>query len=73
MQGDAGQRAQLAVQVGRADAGDGPAVRQHVGAAKQLALADQAGNMVGHGRARQPGGRGQFLLRNEGVRADQLV
>jgi hypothetical protein len=72
VQGDAGQRAQLAVEVGRADAGDGAAVRQHVGAPEQLALADQAGDMAGHGGTRETQGCGELLLRNEGIRADQV-
>jgi hypothetical protein len=50
--------------------GGGPAARRR---ARAGALADQAGDVAGHGRARQAEGSGELLLRNEGIRADQLV
>jgi hypothetical protein len=67
------ERAQLAVQVGRADAQDRPVVGQHIGAPEQAPFAHQAGDVAGHRRTRQPQLGSEVLLRDEGIGADQLV
>ena len=68
-----GEGAHLAVQVGGADAQHGAAVGQHIGAPQQAAFTDQSGDMAGDGRARQAQFARQFLLRDEGVVADQRI
>jgi hypothetical protein len=65
--------AQLAVQVGGADAHHGTFIGQHIGRAQQAALPYQAGDVARHGGTRQAQFDRQVLLGDEGVGADQLV